>query len=206
MEKEISVLIKLHKSPISKLYIYLKYLLTPFKVIDRSLPSRGNILDVGCGSGMYSIYLYLRSENRSIKGIDGNKNRIEYANKLTKNINQLSFDWVDLNMDYRIEKYDSYLINDVLHHIPNKSKRKLISTIYKSMDSDGSLVIKEIDSKNRFKFFLNYINDKIMTKNDKLYFMKRTKLIKILKNVGFKVTFQEIRGFLFPHLLIIARK
>ena len=206
MEKTVKRLINIYPNQISKLYIWLKHKLTPFKAINNTVPENGSILDIGCGNGMYAIYLFLKNNKRSITGIDNNKKRINYANKVSRNIKQLKFKYLDLNKEYKLDKYNCYLINDVLHHISDKSKVKLLKKVYMNMRKNDILVIKDMHYMNKIKFILNYINDKIMTLGSKLYFIESHILLELLKKLGFKVSYKKIDGYLFPHIIFICRK
>jgi 2-polyprenyl-3-methyl-5-hydroxy-6-metoxy-1,4-benzoquinol methylase len=207
MKKEMKQLVRLYPRQSSKAYVLLKNLLTPFGEIDSSIPKKGKILDIGCGIGMYSFYLKLRAPQRTIVGIDNNIRRIRYANSIAEHHKlRLKFWYADLNRHYEIERYDAYLINDVLHHIPNKSKEVLLKKIFHNMRKKDVLVIKEMHFRSKPKFNLNYINDKIMTLGDELYFIDRLELTTLLREIGFKVESKEIDGYIFPHIIYVCRK
>ena len=206
MNKRMKKLISLYPSIVSKIYIRLKYLLTPFEDIDSAVPLKANILDIGCGNGQYSIFLGLKSKVRKVSGIDNDKKRIRLACSITKRNSNISFSYTDLNKEYNLKRYDTYLINDVLHHIPDKSKIKLLEKIYNNMRNDNLLIIKDMHKENKIKYVLNYINDKIMTKNQKLYFLSTKELTEILENIGFKVKVKKIRGYPFPHIMCFCRR
>lgn len=206
MEDKIKELILLYDGLISKLYIYLKYKLTPLDKINSAIPKKCSILDVGSGNGMYSIYLYIKSNKRKILGVDNDKKRVAYANKIAENMANVNFRILDLNKNYSLPRYDVYLINDVLHHLPDRGKIKLLKKIYLKMPRMGILVIKDMHTKNKIKFLLNYLNDKIMTLNKKLFFISERKLIEALRGIGFKVEYEEIRGYLFSHIIYLCTK
>ncbi|MBS3136694.1 class I SAM-dependent methyltransferase [Candidatus Woesearchaeota archaeon] len=206
MDKEIKEIIGMYEGITSKFYIYLKYLLTPFLSIDDSLPRQGRILDIGCGTGAYSIYLYLKSKKRSVCGLDRDSRRIKYAKNITSRIKNLEFRHIDLNGKYSIPSCEAYLINDVLHHIPDKSKKWILKSVFSSMPYNGVLVIKDMSFRSKIKFFLNYLNDIIMTRNDKLYFISRERLTKMLQDIGFKIKAKELKGYAFPHIIYTCRK
>jgi len=206
MEEKIWELISLYSRLASKLYICLKCKLTPIDKLSSSIPKECSILDVGSGNGMYSIYLYLKSNKRRILGIDNDKKRIDYANRIAQNIANVKFKTLDLNKNYNLLKCDVYLINDVLHHISDNNKIKLLKKIYLKIPRNGILVIKDMHTRNKIKFALNYLNDKIMTSNKKLFFISEQKLIESLRKIGFKVRYKEINGYLFPHILYLCKK
>lgn len=208
MKKEMKELIALYPRLSSKTYVFLKNLLTPFDEIDSSIPRKGKIVDIGCGIGMYSFYLKLRAPQRRIVGIDNNLRRIAYANGISRRARYktVEFLYTDLNEDYSLENCDAYLINDVLHHIPYKSKKVLLKKVFDKMTKGNVLVIKDMESESRLKFMLNYVSDKIMTMNGKLDFVDPGDMLSLLRRIGYKVDYRKIRGYLFPHILYVCRK
>ena len=59
-----------------RLYVWMKMVLVPYEQISRFVPKSGEILDIGCGYGVLSIFLALESFHRRILGIDPNAARI----------------------------------------------------------------------------------------------------------------------------------
>ena len=206
MEREIAQLIAVYPKCISKLYVFLKSLLTPFGSLDSSLPKAGSICDLGCGSGMYSIYLWLKSGKRRVIGVDQSPSRIAYAKQVSSHIPNLTFGVTDFNKAYTLPGADAYLINDVLHHIPDEGKRNLIAKVYSRMPKEGILVIKDMTKRHKVKFFLNYVNDIIMTRYQPLHFIAREDLTNLLETAGFRVRSREINGYLFPHVIYLCTK
>jgi uncharacterized protein len=204
MFNRLSTLVACYSGLVSKLYVILKYIITPFSIINSSLPIKGRIIDVGCGKGIYSLFLYLKSPSRELLGVDNNREMIVYAKNASKALKKIDFSFMDLNKEYSLPFANAYLINDVLHHIPYKSQKKLLNQIYNVIDENGILVIKDVHDENKLKFFLNYLVDKMMTGNQKLYYKKKKELISLLKKIGFKVRYEKIDYYPFPHIIYIC--
>ena len=56
--------------PGARLHNYVRALTCPFPLIEPFVPREGAICDLGCGHGLFSIYLALRSPARRIIGYD----------------------------------------------------------------------------------------------------------------------------------------
>ena len=82
----LSKIIKLYPSFISRLYTNLRKYILPIQKIEKYIPKKGTVLDVGCGYGLTSIYFALKSKNRKVIGLDLDKKRIIDARKASKNI------------------------------------------------------------------------------------------------------------------------
>ena len=68
-----------------RLYARFRTKLYPVELLDKSLPKEGNIIDLGCGYGVYANYLALKEKNRHVLGIDINSKRVDTAQKSIKN-------------------------------------------------------------------------------------------------------------------------
>ncbi|MBD3164465.1 methyltransferase domain-containing protein [Candidatus Woesearchaeota archaeon] len=205
MDNKIKTVINLNKGHL-KFYACLKYLVTPFSELDSRIPKKCRLLDIGCGYGVYSIYFALKSERRTISGIDKNPKKINYADKISKGCRNVNFNVLDLDKNYALPEADVYLINDVLHHINNMSKEILLKKISDKMKKNNILLIKEMHSGSKIKFFLNCINDKIMTFNKKLYFIEKERLLSSFKKLGLKVRHYKLNNYIFPHIIYICKK
>lgn len=53
-----------------KIYIKLRWQLCPFEKIERLIPKKARVIDIGCGFGLLANYLALTSEDRAAVGID----------------------------------------------------------------------------------------------------------------------------------------
>ena len=85
-----------------------------FKSIDEFI-SLGNVLDIGCGTGITSRYL--AKGGRDVVAVDISPKLIEYAEKLNSHFGRVKYVCADI-CDLTINKsFDSILIVDVLEHI-----------------------------------------------------------------------------------------
>jgi len=84
-------------------------------ITEQYVPQKGNIFDIGCGSGFFAEYLYKKSITRKVFGIDSDPNKIRQA-KLYENEN-LKFEVMDLR-DIENGKFDCIILFDIIHHIP----------------------------------------------------------------------------------------
>jgi len=95
---------------------------------------------------------------------------------------------------------------DVIHHIPYDNQILLLNSIIKSMDKDNLIIIKDIDSKPFLKYLWNYIHDKIMTMNDRLYFRNQKWFESFFKEKKMKTEIIRCDNLFYSHFIVIARK
>ncbi|MEX2012774.1 MAG: methionine biosynthesis protein MetW, partial [Candidatus Levyibacteriota bacterium] len=70
----------------SKIYFFLRLLVIPFEEIDKILPKKGLILDLGCGDGPLTSYLALSSKERQVRGWDIDDKRMRAGINISKKI------------------------------------------------------------------------------------------------------------------------
>jgi 2-polyprenyl-3-methyl-5-hydroxy-6-metoxy-1,4-benzoquinol methylase len=97
-------------------YLRTRWRLCPFQLVESHLPRQGKILDFGCGYGMLSNYLALRSLDRTVLGIDINASRINIAVRSLKDRRNVQFRCGDVD-ELRLTPFDAVVMTDVLHHM-----------------------------------------------------------------------------------------
>lgn len=183
----------------------------PFEEINKIVPRRGNIIDLGCGEGILTNYLAISSVARKLIGIEIDKKRLKMANK---NISNVSFKFGDITK-VKIQKSDAIILSHVLHHLPSFELQVLVlKNCYQVLKDDGKLIIVEVSPKFSFKYFITLITDHflvpILFENrlySPIYFRKKTDWETLLKELGFTVDSKIVeKGKPFSHVLFIATK
>lgn len=172
------------------LYNLLRKVILPLEQIDYYIPKRGQIIDLGCGQGVISVYL-ARIPTRRVIGVDTNAKKL--PNSSTKN---LSFIKADINL-YSTKGAKGIILSDVLHHMDINNQKKLLTKVKKLLSPKGVLVIKEIDTKEFIRSRLSRIWDYVLYPNDAIYYWSSSDLGLYLDNLGFKVKVQRTARF-FP--------
>ena len=204
MKKNISKIIKNYPSLLSRIYNRLRLILIPFKKIEKYVPE-GTVLDVGCGYGLFSIYLALSSK-RDVIGSDLDKDRISIAKKASKNINLNNIRFYAKDLMDDMKDLDAIVMIDVLHHLSYKKQEILLKKAIRSLRKGGKIIIKDLETKKGFRYYWNYIHDKIMTMFEIQYFISSDNLVGFLKENGFKIKRKDISNFFYAHYLLICEK
>jgi ubiquinone/menaquinone biosynthesis C-methylase UbiE len=116
----------------------------------------GNLLDVGCGTGLYWPVLSKYCDH--IVGIDYSAAMISEAQNLIrvkelKNVEAVVQNGEDL--DFPSENFNTILCMDVLHHIPDI--KRAISNFYRVLKPNGRLLAVEPNTLNPLIFFAHLI-------------------------------------------------
>jgi SAM-dependent methyltransferase len=104
-----------------------------------------NVLELGCGSGGYAIYLAERTGCR-ITGLDLNAQAIRNANRLARirdMIPQVRFLRYDLTkkLPYDPNTFDAIFANDVLCHVPNRPI--LLTEVFRILKPGGRFLYSD---------------------------------------------------------------
>lgn len=193
----------------AKAYVILRSLIFPFSSIERYYPKKGIIYDVGCGFGSYSLSLALSSKKRNVFGLELSKQRVSEARKAAKGVRNLHFEVRDLRKSKKLAVCDCISLIDILHHISYKTQEELIAECFKKLKRKGTLIIKDIGDKPRWKYFYNYFHDRIIMRNKELFFRSPQEICDMCRIAGFKVTVKEAKTWPlnpFPHVIFICEK
>lgn len=189
-----------------KLYTFLRFKILPIRKIEKLLPKKGLVLDVGCGYGVTSIYFALKNKNRQIVGSELDSKRVKIAKKNSRDIKNLTFKKANL-IDNEKVKFDCIVAIDLLHHISDLEKQKFISKAKEILKNDGTLIIKDIDKKPFLKYFWNYFHDLLMTKFSRLYFFSSKDFENLLIKNNFKIIKKgKFKSFFYPHIFYVCQK
>ena len=202
MENLVKTIIRSYPLLWPRIYAYIRARLLSMKEIEKALPEKGKILDVGCGYGITSIYFALKSIKRQVVGSELSRQRVITARRISREIPNLRFE--AKNLIESDEKFDAIVAIDLLHHISNRKKEVLVKECRKRLNKNGILIIKDIDKKPRHKYAWNYVHDKLMTR-DRLYFYSSRQIKLMLEKNKFKIKeYKRIKSRFYPHVLFVC--
>jgi 2-polyprenyl-3-methyl-5-hydroxy-6-metoxy-1,4-benzoquinol methylase len=167
-------------------YLRTRWRLCPFELVESHVPRRGKVLDFGCGYGMLSNFLSLRSPERQILGIDLSSARIEVAKRSSRGHPEITFQLGDVR-DFQGIPFDAVVMTDVLHHIDWDNVRLLLQIIRSCLRDDGILVVLDVDRSPLRKFYTTYLIDRLLNLTQSLHYRSRDLLTVLLGQSGFWV-------------------
>ena len=174
----------LYNSVFFYFYHLLKILLIPYLKIEKIVPKKGLIIDLGCSYGLLTNILAYFNKNRKLIGLDYNKNRIKKAFVGLKNTEYKAKDISKVS----IPKVDCILLVHVLHHVDSRKKQiSIINECKKKLKKNGKLIISEINMEPTWKFEISKFADKVLYPKDKCNYLGKKLLYQILKKKGFRI-------------------
>ena len=128
-----------HNAIAEKYYELYKDDVSDLKYFDLFLEGcKSKILDLGCGMGHYSNYMY--NKGFDVVGIDFSQNMINIAKKDNPNINFIVSDICDLDV-IKNQKFDGVVIAYVLQHLSKEEVLDLFIQINNIVNDNSKLLI-----------------------------------------------------------------
>lgn len=194
-----------------KAYIYLRLKTCPFEMIENYISPKGKIIDLGCGVGLFSFLMYMKSNKREITAIDWIESRINFAKTLCGNNTKINFLLGDITQ-FSWDGSENIILIDVLYLLSYEKQKELLFRCFQALNPNGTLIIKEMDTSPLLKYIWCLIQEFFVTKifranlSTGLYFRNKGDLIRLLGKVGFDTEVVRLdKGYLYPHILYICK-
>lgn len=185
---------------------------SPFEQVERFVPKKGLIIDLGCGDGFFSNYLAIKSPLRKIVGVEINRNRIKIADKGFKNTKFITGDVTKK----KIKSADTILMFHLLHHLlAPLDQIDLIKDCVRKLSKGGKLIIIEVDTKPIHKYLFSNLTDKVIVPilferkffDFNIHYRSAIEWRDILAKHGLKTTILRAdKDKPFSHIIIQAKK
>jgi len=171
------------------------------------LRGKRRILDVGCGFGLFGCYFSKMYPEMSYTGYDLNEGRIAQANRAAaklglKNVQFKVGDARDLDIS---DEFDAILMVDLLHHIDDQAKMRLIETCRAHLVGDGRLIVKDVTTHPFFKIGFTWALDVVMTHSFDMWYWSEGRFYDTLGRHFNRVEMYPIVDWLpYPHVIYLA--
>lgn len=150
---------------------YNNYYSYVFRILKSLKKKFGNILDIGCGNGVFTARLSAFSNN--ITGIDISPTAIKYARKAYPKIN---FQVCDIRNFYAKSKFDLIVCLEVIYYFNRKDVKIVLNKIYNFLKNDGMFVLG-LWSPNK-SYYYNKNEIKNFLKDENFQFLYSRKITK----------------------------
>ena len=190
----------------------------PFDELELEVPLAGDILEIGCGHGVFSTYLALTSTARRVLGVDIDASKIALADQAISHLRpeeaNLRFEVVDSGVVPSIAGgWRSIVFADVLYLLGSERREALLARCVDALAPGGLLVVKEVDTTPVFKARLTRVQELISTKvlritdGHALEFASSEEIVASLSSLGLSTMAKRIdHGYLHPHCVVLGAK
>ncbi len=195
------------------MFILVRYLVCPWKLILDQVAGHEQILDIGTGHGLFLQLARRRYPNLQGIGIDHDRSKIADAAKAVPQAG-LTFCHTDHFDDLVAGTFDCVTFIDVLYSMPESAWPGMLDLAMDCMKSGGVLIIKETVNRPRWKYALVLAQEtlalKILryTKGAGPWIVAAENYLDLLHAAGFRLK-QHNRadaGYPWSHYLFIAEK
>jgi 2-polyprenyl-3-methyl-5-hydroxy-6-metoxy-1,4-benzoquinol methylase len=195
-----------------RLYNRLRFLTLRRRMLDeigQYLPRSGQVLDIGCGFGLFSLYFAAQRPELRIRGIDLSPRRIALAQQAAARLGlgNVQYEVGDAG-EFRSSGgiQGAYMI-DLVHHLPREAVPRLLTPIAESLEPGARLVIKDIEPSPMHKLAYTWLLDKFMDRRAPLNYWTPGQVRDVLQRLGLSVYKHSMLDLLpCPHVMYIAVK
>jgi SAM-dependent methyltransferase len=135
-------------APLSmRLHVQARWRTCPLAEIAARVPTRGAVLDIGCGHGLFASYLALDAGARRVVGVDIDERKLADASTVVDQVRERGG---SLELDVAPGgavpdgPWDAITVVDVLYLLPADAQRDLVERAAAQLAPGGRLLVKEM--------------------------------------------------------------
>ena len=190
--------------------------MTPFAAIESMVPRAGSVLDVGCGHGVFSLWLAQASPDRTVHGVDVAVSKLGHAHDAVVAAGldgRVSFARIGPGWEPAVSDYDAAVVADVIYLLDERDAASLIKACCRALRPGGTLVIKEVADTPRWKHAVGLAQEWIAVRGLRLTqgtgFNPRPMDTARSSLIGIGWGFREVRldrGYPYSHAALVASR
>ncbi len=201
-----------HAGLATRLHTRLRWWWCPFPAIEAAVPRAGDVLELGCGHGLLSVYLALAAAERHVRGVDIDAAKIAEATSAAGDV--VRFEAVEPGF-VPDRPCDAVVVADVLYLLPADVQREIVVAAARAVRPGGVVVLKEMGLAPRWKARWNRVQETLATRVVKitehtgagLHFVAPDEMAGWLRAEGLDADVRALdRGYPWPHTIVIGRK
>ena len=209
-----------------RVHVRVRWATCPVAAIDAEVPTRGRVLEIGCGHGLVSAYLAMACPERDVLGVDIDERKLSVARAAAARLDghgaaAARLDGHGASLQFASSDggavpagpWDAIVIVDVLYLLDADHELALLDACVAELAPTGSLVIKETDVVPRLKHTIARLQEIFATRvfritaGESLAFTPIAELADHLGDQGLSVTVRRVdSGYPHPHSLLVARR
>ena len=196
----------------AKIFIHGRAFLSNLAVVERYVPKRGFIVDLGCGHGLFAFLLREASPTRRVLGVDLDSRKIKVARGAIRGTPWLRFETCDM-VSTPPPKCDAVTIVDALYLLPFDRQEQVLKHVASALGEAMLLIVKGQERRTDPRYALTYAQEIIAVSvgftrggHDRLYFPSREQALAMFERAGFIVDVVEMPLRPYPDVIYLARK
>jgi 2-polyprenyl-3-methyl-5-hydroxy-6-metoxy-1,4-benzoquinol methylase len=176
--------------------------------IGQYLPVSGDVLDLGCGFGLFSLYYAQVRPGLRLHGIDLDARRVGIARDAARRLGLANVEYVvgDARHFRAGRGYAGAYMLDILHHVEPEAVRPLLRELRTAIAPGGCLVVKDVDTRPAYKRWFTHALDLLVSPGSPPHYWAAEALQGALEEAGFQVFRHAMVDILpYPHVLYVCR-
>ena len=196
----------------ARLFVKGRAFLSDLAVVERYVPNKGFIVDLGCGHGLFACVLRESSPSRRVLGIDLDAKKIDVARGAIQDTQWLRFEVGDIVQDVP-PKCDAVTIVDVLYLLSFEQQEQVLRNAATALGEGGPLVVKAQERRLDPRYALTYAQELVTVGlgftrggRERFYFPTREEAMGMFERAGFVVDVVEMPLRPYTDVVYLARK
>lgn len=205
-------IVRAYEGFLSRVYCRIRFVIINLGILNLlgvSLRGRKRVLEVGCGFGLFGCYFASRDPGMTYHGIDLDTARIRRAQRAaaTLGLANARFESGDAREALALEEqYDAVIMMDLLHHIPDDAKLRLLESVLARLAPDGVLIIKDVTRRPWFKLLFTWLLDVGMTMSFGMWYWSERRFREAIPE-SWRMEVYPITDWLpYPHILYLVSR
>jgi 2-polyprenyl-3-methyl-5-hydroxy-6-metoxy-1,4-benzoquinol methylase len=205
-------IISVYDSALVRAYCHARFLIININILDilaLCIRRKKQVLDIGCGFGLYGCYLASLYPEIRYTGFDLNPKRIALAQQAAKRLGltNVEFRCQDARQLGGEGSYDAIMMVDILHHLDDTSKKALLERCNQLLRPGGHLVIKDVTTHPFYKIAFTWILDVVMTFGFEMWYWNEERFAQTLGPMFSQAETFPIADWLpYPHIVYLCEK
>jgi ubiquinone/menaquinone biosynthesis C-methylase UbiE len=198
----------------TRIHVNGRWRIFPFPALAEFVFPQGSMVDLGCGYGLWLLYLAQRYPELQLFGIDPDKEKIRLARETAEawQPGRVRFA-VGAAQALELPSCRMVSLVDVLYLIPLDQQEAVIEAAARQLERGGRLLLKEISTQPHWKFAWNLFEETLavrllhITYGQQFYFRPDNDWRCLLERCGLRVETRRLdRGYPHPHILFLGEK
>ncbi len=200
-------------SGVVRMYAFVRFKIIHLRFleeIEQYLPDEGDLLDLGCGFGLFALYIAQCKPRAHVIGLDVNARRLQMARDAADKLGVDNIEFIQADLrDWRpAQKMSGAYALDVFHHIPVENGNRLLGDLFAQIKPGGRFLLKDIDTTPRAMLWFTYWLDVLMSPRDDFQYRSAGEWQRQLGARGFAPIYLHYLWDIlpYPHILLICDK
>jgi SAM-dependent methyltransferase len=197
-----------------RIHTWVRWRSCPFEAVAAEVPTEGDILELGCGHGLFSLHLAITAPDRRVTGSDIDAEKLVVARRAAA-VSGREISFFDSPAGAPPPgPWDAVAIVDVLYLLDPDAQRRVLVDAALVLAPGGLLVVKEMGEAPAWKARWNRIQEALavkvlrITEGATIALVPPSTYEGWLADAGLTVTSSRRidRRYPHPHHLLVARK